>query len=202
MKKGRIAIFVVAGIDVVVLVVFVVLSVMKAMKTATVDINVVPSVAKVVINGQEYGNGAYKVYPGKVMAEISADGFVRKSVEVNLEADDVTRIIEYLMPNEDNISYYLDNVDDAEVLAKIGGDDAQKMLGMMAIKDVLPIVQFEYGGLNGTSREIAINMLQECNKIICLIVTGDNSENHSETRNIIKEKGFNPDDYEITYVTR
>lgn len=188
-------------IDVLVVIVLVVLWVMKINRTAVLDIVLAPGMATVNINGEKYLPGAYRVYPGQVTAEISAEGFETKTLELNLNAESTTKIYEYLMPTEDNLNYYATHNDDVELLARIGGEEAEEILKVISIKQILPIVDFHYEGLNGKSREIVISEAPECDKIFCLVARGDIS-NHTEVKNLIKEKGYNPEDYEIVYEAR
>lgn len=201
MDKKRLIMVGCVAIDVVVLVVYIVLLILKLNRTVILDVNVVPSMAKVVIGGTEYASGVYKVYPGEVEVEIKADGFESKNLNVKFLNHNITKIYDYLMPDQDNLSYYSEHEDDVEALKKIGGDDALKMLKIISIKNVLPIVDYKYGGLNGTSREIVINESYECETYFCLTAIG-NFENENVVKNLIRAKGYDPADYEIKYEKR
>ena len=201
MDKKRLVIVGCIVMDVVVLIVYIVLLILKLNRTVILDVNVVPNVAKVMIDGTEYASGVYKVYPGEAEVEIKADCFESKNLNVMFSNHNITKIYDYLMPNQDNLNYYSEHEDDAEALKKIGGDDALKMLKIISIKDVLPIVDYKYGGLNGTSREIVINESYECETYFCLTAIG-NFENENVVKNLIRAKGYDPADYEIKYEKR
>ena len=128
MDKKRLVIVGCIVMDVVVLIVYIVLLILKLNRTVILDVNVVPNVAKVMIDGTEYASGVYKVYPGEAEVEIKADGFESKNLNVMFSNHNITKIYDYLMPNQDNLNYYSEHEDDAEALKKIGGDDALKML--------------------------------------------------------------------------
>ena len=159
-------------IDVVILIVLVVMYVMKVSKTAVLDVMLAPRTAKVMINGEEYMQGVYKMYPGTVQATIVADGFESKTIELNLTADEYTKVYDYLLPTADNATYYAKNEDDAKTLALIGGEEAQEILNSISILNVLPIIDFQYGGLYGESKEIVIDRYFDCDEYICLQVVG------------------------------
>ena len=201
MRKGRTAIFIIAGLDVVVLVVFVVLNIMKAMKTATVDINVVPSVAKVIINGQEYGNGTYKVYPGKVTAGISADGFVGKSVEVELKNDEITKIWDYLLHSEKGLSWYENNLDELDNLSKIGGGiELETFLRKMSIREILP---YYYNAFDEATQKHVQFVVEvdtiDCPDRFCLQAVNTKNSTNELIHQVIKKEGYELDDYEVYY---
>lgn len=197
-KKHPIVSIVVA-IDVVLVIVVGVFGLIKGLKTATIDVLLAPLKAKVVINGKEYETGAYRVNPGKVTATIVADGFKEKKVELELQADKTTKIYEYLEPLEDNLNYYANKESELKRLEKLGNTD---IVRVVSIKKYLPIIEFNYGGLNEASYELVITQDFDCDKIFCLRVTGDNSESHEYTKIILRQKGYNPDDYQIKYQTR
>ena len=190
---------VVAGVvfvDLIIVIVLVALAIIKGMKTATVDILVAPSVATVEINGAKYGTGAYRLFPGEAEATISADGFETKTMALNLKAGETTKLYVYLNPNEDSLNYYARNSADAELLKKVGGMDITKII---SIQDILPITSRRYNETNGSMEGIVINQNLDCEEIFCLRVIGDSSNGHEWTRSLIKERGYNPDDYEIRY---
>lgn len=199
MTKKRLAIIGFIVMDVLILMVLLILLLVDGGKTAVVDVLLAPANAVVTINGESYSQGTYKTYPGKTVATISAEGFKEKNIELDLNADNTTIIHEYLMPDENNLDYYANNNDDAELLSRIGGEDAQKMLNLISIKDVLPIIDFQYGGLNGTSKEIMIDQDFKCAQYFCLMVTGDTGIDKKKVEELIKKKGYNPEDYSIRY---
>ena len=187
-------------VDVILIVAIVVLAVRKFTKTAVMDVSVTPNVAVVEVNGQEYGIGAYRMYPGEVTATIKADGFESKTVTLNLKARETTKVYDFLEATGDNANYYAKNANDAEALARVGGEMGAKLARILSIKKVLPIIEFNYGGLDSESTEIVVDQDLACDATFCLMVTGDRSAGHEKSQNMIREKGYNPEDYKIRYV--
>ena len=202
MSRARRVIIGFAIVDVMVLAIFIVLAILKANKTAVLDISLTPSTAKISINGSDYMSGVFKVYPNeKVEATITADGFEPKTVEVELKANEIARIREYLIPDENNLNYYASNPDDATGLEMFEDSDAKKIVKILSIRDILPITDFQYGGLNGVSREVTINEFEDCNAYLCLQAIG-NFDTEKQVDDLIVAKGYNPKDYEIKYEKR
>ena len=137
----------------------------------------------------------------KMNATIRAEGFDDKTIEVELTANETTRIRVYLMPSEGNLNYYAKNSDEAEKLATFNDEWVQKMTRLLAIQEILPITDFKYGGLNGKSSEIVINEISDCKAYLCLQAIG-NFDTESQVDDLIVAKGFNPKDYEIKYEKR
>ncbi len=189
-------------LDAVALVVLITLAIMKANRTAVLDISLVPSIAKISIGGTDFMSGAHKTYPSeKVEAMISADGFVSKTIEVELGANKTTRIHEFLMPEENNLNYYAKNPEEAAGLVVFSDEVAKNLVRVLSIQKVLPITDFQYGGLNGKSREVAVSELYDCDVYLCLQAIG-NFETEKQVDDLIMAKGFNPKDYKIKYEKR
>lgn len=187
-------------VDLILLVTIVVLGVLKFTKTAVIDVLVAPATAVVEIDGRSYGTGAYRMYPGEVKATISAEGFEPKTVTLELKSGETTKIYDYLEPVADNTYFYAKNTADAEIMARVGGEEADKTVKILSIRDILPIIDFQYAGLDADSIEIVIDQDSVCDATFCLMVTGDTSAGHSKTLEMIREKGYNPEDYKIRYV--
>ena len=199
MTKKQLALIGFVAVDVIILVVFFTLYFLNVAKTAVLDILVAPINATVLIDGEIYSQGTYKTYPGETTAVISAEGFKDKVINLNLSSEETNKIYEFLVPEEGNLNYYAKNDDDMEILKKIGGDEAEKISKVVSIKNVLPIIEYRYGGLNGNSYEIVIDQDFNCEELFCLMVTGTNDKD--EIDSLVKSKGYNPMDYKIRYGT-
>lgn len=201
MKKGRIAIFVVAGIDVVVLVVFVVLSVMKTMKTATMDIMLAPQNATLIINGEKYGNGAYKVFPGKVTAQVVADGFESENIELELKDGEITKIWKYLLHAEDGLQWYASDLDELGNLAKIGSNDEVKtFLKKMSIREKLPYYYNIYDESAQKHVQFAVEVdTIDCPNKFCLQAVNIKNSTNDLIDQVMKNEGYEMSDYEVYY---
>lgn len=188
------------AIDVVALVVLLVLFIINVGKTAVMDVKLVPMNARLLIGSDEYYTGVYKMNPGVVTARIMAEGFEEKEIEIELTSDKYTRVYEYLIPVAENMNYYANNGDDIALLQEIGGAEVQEMMKKMSIKSVLPLINFEYGGLYGASREIVVDQdYDNCDDYICLFVTGASEAEKSKVNAMISEAGYNAEDYKIRY---
>lgn len=189
-------------VDVILIVTIAVLGAIKASKTAVLDILLIPGVAVVEIDGEEYGTGAYRMRPGMMTATIKAEGFESKTVTLELKAGETTKVYDYLEATDDNANYYAKNANDAEALMRVGGETGAKLAKILSIAKVLPIIEFNYGGLDGESTEVVVDRDLTCDATFCLMVTGDKSAGHEKSQNMIREEEYNPEDYKIRYVEK
>lgn len=187
------------AVDVIVLLVLGGFYVDKVQKTAVLDVALVPRTAVLKIGGDEFRQGVFNTYPGKVTAVISAQGFEDKIIELNLNSETTTKVHEFLTPTKDNMNYYAKNEDDFEAMQKIGGEEAQRISNLLSIRKVLPIINYQYNGLNNPSKEIIIDQDLSCEDVICLRVTGAGEDDIEEVETMIKNKGYNPEDYKIIW---
>ena len=217
---------IVAGVVLVnlaIVIVILVMMIMKAGRTATVDILTVPSVAKVKIDGAEYESGAYKIRPGDYEATVTAEGFVTKTVPVAARSGEITKLWVYLVPEVGGFDWYTlkDNYDEFEQLARIVSsegeaidekDEAVKTFVLEYNKNlelydnILPIVLVEredvdLGGyvsdIVSISRE---DDMESCVRYICIsaYASGDNELERIE--DVLKENGFDIDYLEVNNV--
>lgn len=198
MKKRSVIIGIII-IDIVVVVVLAAIALINASKTAVMDVVLVPKTAVLRIENDEFRQGVYKMFPGKVSGVISAEGFEDKIIEIDLNSETTTKVYEYLIPIAENKTYYAKNQDDFDAMKKIGGEEAQKISNLISIREVLPIIKYEYAGLTGESREIIINQDLTCDDYYCLGVTGVTEEEKDIVEAMIKDRGYNPEDYIINY---
>lgn len=171
-------------------------AILKNFETATIDILIAPSSSIISIAGQDYTNGAYKMRPGKYTATIKKDGFEEKQIEIELLDNHITKLYDYLLMPDDNFSWYSNSghQDDLKILQKIGDEKAKNFIKAISIDNILPISDRQSG--------IVIDKkLGDCTKNFCLKVTGNLKDNYDLVKNLIKQKGYNPEDYEITYFT-
>ena len=199
---------IVAGVvifDLLILLVLGVMMIMKAGKTATVDILTVPSIAKVKIGGAEYSSGAYRVRPGDYEAEVKAEGFVTKTVPVNARNGEISKVWVYLVPEEGNLNYYAQHEEDWDNMRMMGDEEARKVYKILSIQEELPmdyIEQVENGeeDLDITKYIIVKKNQNGCEGYYCLRVATVYDRNEGTVRDILGEKGFNLDDYNVDWV--
>lgn len=182
-------------------------------KTATVSILVAPSDATVTLNGKEYKNGEYNVKPGEYHVEISKDGLESKALDFSLAKNDYYRLNDYLVGQNGSFDYYnsKDHLYDISLLEQIAKfKDDQELNSYLSAREAtlsilsdLPIVFEEYtNNYNDyTKYSIEINRdVQDCPKALCLKIIDTNGDNKQKAIEEIKERGYNPDDYEIEYI--
>ena len=187
--------------DLLIIVVMIVMMVMKAGKTATVDIMTVPVVARVRIGGGEYENGAYKVHPGDYEAEVKADGFVTKTVPVEARAGEISKVWVYLVPEEGNLNYYAQHEEDWENMRLLDDEEAQRVWKVLSIQEELPMEYVEEGINNGDEAimkyVVITGSAMDCDGYYCLKVATAFDKNEDTVRKMLMDKGFSIDNYEV-----
>lgn len=197
------------AIDLIVVLVVVLIIVMHHSKTATIDVLVVPSEATVRLNGKEYENlTSYEVTPGDYHAEISMEGMETKEFDFELQEGGFQRVWAYLLDNEGGFSYYLTHTDQVASLREVADDEKSKEFlarydRLSAINDVLPLTFSNTYDENATEIvSISIDWGDEegCTaQDFCLVISDYTGKNHEKALSMIREAGFNPDDYEIRF---
>ena len=174
-------------------------------KTAAVDIYVAPSKATIELNGKNYDNFAsYNLMPGDYHVKISMDGMKTEEYDLILENDGFVRIWKYLVDDNGSLDYYLKNPDEIAILAKFNDDkDANSVVEyynkVVSIRDALPLEYYDRSDPNNSIGVFVEEDMNECNdKILCLVIYGG-EENRAKALDLIKEAGYNPDDYGIRF---
>lgn len=172
--------------------------------SATLDIVVVPTEAKILINGEEYKNGVYQnARTGKAKVNISLDGFETQEFEIELKRDERTRLYTYLEGNEE---WYESMDEDNQNLLDIinehkGEQQTVELKDKYPIMADIPIV-FERYLSNYTeyvSYRVDGGKYDGCEQEFCLKITDISGGNYEKALDVIREKGYNPSDYEIIY---
>lgn len=194
-------------VNVIAIVVLVVAIIIHNAKTVTVDIYVVPSDAKIELNGRTYENFvSHDVFPGTYHVKISMDGMQTKEYDLELKEGDLGRIWTYLLDENGGFSYYLTHAGDESMLEEVATDE--KALNFIAeyqrvasIEDELPIEYDAYteGFANYIKFDIELDNREDCPKIRCLKIVDGTGGNEQTAKNLIRDYGYNPDDYEISY---
>ena len=154
----------------------------NANRNARLTIIVTPVDSTIQINGKQFNNGTTDRFPGEVEIKVSHDGLDDKVIKLNLESQDVLRLI-----GDEKVKDYLKETE-----------------RKLTIKDVLPISRITASDTpnkkNGMySRDTIINdgtSNPECDRIICLLLI-DNTESDDVARELMKEYGYDFDDYKI-----
>lgn len=203
-KKG-----ILLGIGVVLAVIAGVFVVLDLLKNAYFSIVVTPVGAKITVNGQEYSNGTFKRFPGEVIVKIEHEGMVSKEVTLNLESGKTTVLRAFLTGEDDDFSHYDTNLRDYEIL-KLVATESEAIEYIKAtdkkltIREVLPLQRWSDNKtpspVNGKlGRETSITDGTNdaaCKQLICLMIQ-DNTGNDAIARELIKNAGYNYDDFQI-----
>ncbi len=136
--------------------------------------------------------------PKDVEVVISADGFKKKTTTLKMEEETISGLTYLLEP--ENPHYWAEHPEEIHALEKVNTEEALKIIDIIKIKDKLPIVKYKYGGRDKESEETVImNMDTNCRNLICLKVTSNAEDVKGTAEEMIRDKGFNPEDYEIIY---
>ena len=175
--------------------------------SATVSITVAPSVAKVYIDGKEYGSiGEYKLKPGEYEVEAVADGFQKKAGHLVAVANETVNISMYLEPTAENSDWYLEHPEDALTMGDIKADEAAKVIEQLAEKHPilkqLPIeVDYFSDDYSKRTRYTISYLLAEDNTSFTITITDYTGGNQKDALEKLKARGVNLDDYEIDYTS-
>lgn len=98
-------------VDAIAIIAVVVFAVNNALKTSVLNFNVTPLDAKIMVNGREYENGAYRVMPGKYDVVVSREGMTTKEFTAELGWEEIANMTVYLV-GEGEIDATLSGVND------------------------------------------------------------------------------------------
>lgn len=176
-------------------------------KTATIDIMVAPSEATIELNGKKYENlESYNIMPGDYHVKVAMEGMQTREYDMNLADGGFARIWTYLVDADGGFEYYMMHPDDAAILEDVADKDAEafveKYTKMMSITEVLPLTLSNRGDNTGEIISIHIRWgtEDECReKPYCLIVKDFTGKNTERALAMIREAGYDPDDYEIIF---
>ena len=185
-----------------ILVLVIILIVLNNAKNSYLNIYITPLSAKVVINGSEYENGVYKLFPGEYTAIISADGFKEKEVSFKLNSNEYTNLFNCLIENDSTDNYYeqTSRSDDLAVLPQIAhyNEKANNILAEITslekIYDNLP------KPFKGDDYYYSIEKRNNCESILCLTIRNFNGNNIESAKKEIINMGFDPEEYQIVNI--
>lgn len=183
----------------------IILAILNAQKTATLDIIVAPINATVVMDKHRFKtNETVKYYPGTYTAEISADGFISQSIPLNLIADQESHLYIALEPTSENSDYYAQNPSESNRRQAVY--DATYQLNNDEYASQYPIVKIlpyqdtdNRRGYNFTNYRIDYGKFDNCNSNFCIKITDNVSIYQDEAMEYLKSSGQNLNDYEIIY---
>ena len=197
--------------DILALVALIILNVVNSFRTATVDIAVVPFDAIVRINGKKCdNNSSYNLHPKEnVKVEVSHPELEAKTFTIDLKKGETSLVRNFLVGKNNDFSYYTMKAhhQDYLQLEKITSffPDDEKLQDFVksykkkiAIFDVLP---FEYAHYdeNYNYTEYSVKRSEECEETLCLEIVDVNGDNEEKAKELVKQNGFNPDNYKYIY---
>lgn len=173
--------------------------------SATVNILVVPSTAKVRIGDQVYDSyGEFRVKPGQYKVEASAEGFVSKSGELTAVANETVDVWLYLEPSDGNSVWYDEHPEDALILGEIKNqytiDNVNNLKAKYPFLNLLPQKVDYYTG--NYSRRINYTIDYEMinnNSDFVLVVKDYTGGNLEAVKTWLTEQGAEINDIEIRY---
>lgn len=192
--------------------IFGIVKLVEGLKSASLLIYVAPSDATVMIDGQEYTNGTYRFYPGTITAEISQEGFETKTETLELQNGQVTKLFAYLTEKSGDFSWYVSHDEDLSILRQISNDDLsqsflkeydQKIAKAEQIKNA-PDLPYTAQDDNGNIITIVYtesnNYCPRYSVKPCVIITKKiGNASYELGLNLLREKGYDPDYFNIVY---
>lgn len=193
-------------------------------RPATLILQIAPTSATVTIDGKTYTNGSHQLSPKKqAEVTISADGFQPKTLHLDLKSGTVSKIITYLVPNDNDwVSYTkMQNKDSLSLLASAYGyqpwdffytgpklltdDDtsADDFIHKVSLKGLGTIELDQCDGDVCVIANVEYNYFSECASNLCLKISGYADDITPEILNLVRinlaANGFNLDDYTYFY---
>lgn len=176
-------------------------------KTATLQTTIAPSSAVITFDNNSYQvNRDYKFRPTSTKATISADGFQSQEIDLELKDNETTHIFLYLIPEDGDMSWYDERPEETKLLLAVGGlqalQYAEDYHKKYPISTVLPLTFVDVNPETYEWTEFRIDggEFNDCKtNDYCVKITDSTGNNHERALNLIREKGFNPVDYEIIY---
>ncbi len=175
------------------------------LNSATLNIMVAPTNAKVLINGREYSSeGEYKIRPGEYTAEISADGFIARTENFTVEDGGMEKLWLFLDPEDGNPNWFYDNPRDGLIVGAIREvytlDAISQLQEANPILNDLPVDVDFYTGDYSKKISYTISYEMSADKTSFEIVIEDRTGgNYEAALSKIRNLGYEPSDYKITY---
>lgn len=187
---------------VVIVLVGVVVFVENVLRNSYLNILVTPASAEITINGDSISNGARKLFPGEYEIVIKKDGFITKTMKVNVSPDYYTNYFDYLVDENEDYSYYemSENSDDYSLLEQVAeyNDGAKNyFIEVSKIEEIYNKLPF---AVRGDDFQYSIEEADDCDKRFCLRIRNFEKNNYERAKDKIREMGFNPDKYQILNV--
>ncbi|MDO4508009.1 MAG: hypothetical protein Q4B65_01315 [Candidatus Saccharibacteria bacterium] len=205
-KKRKKLILSVAGGFFAIALVVIAAFIINLMNSATLEILIAPSMAKVSISGREFSaEGTHRLEPREVTATISAEGFKSKTVNFRLVKGETIKLYDYLMPEDGSMEWYLEHPEEMMIVTEIGdakaGNTAHNYQTNYPISRALPIVVVEVDPVSYDWVEYRIDGggFEGCDTEFCVKITDTTGGNYEVALQKIRNAGFRPEDYQVIY---
>lgn len=209
-------------IDVIAIIAIVAIIIYNSTKNAIISFTIAPIDATITVNGNSnYHNGSFQVHPGTYEVVISHDNLDSKTFTVELQPNSNVAITTFLA-NGGNFDFYelKDNYSSYLMLERIAsaGDNqttdndtsAEAFIKKMEYntelyQKELPIDHTEYtlSGNRGTmAYDITIRQAlnkDSCTKYLCIEAFMILTDNKELVNSMLKDAGFNLEDFEVEY---
>lgn len=205
--KQRKAMFIVLALVFIGMVIYGIVSfIIDCQKTASVEILVAPSSAKIKIDHTFYSNQkTSSLFPGDYVATISADGFITKTVDLSFQKGETTKLYVILDAENGDENWYKNNIEEQHIVSTINDYyealEQKEFLQKYPIIAILPlqIVEVDPTTYDWTEFRIDYGKFENCKTDFCLKITDSTGGNYDRALQEIRNHDFNPDDYEILY---
>lgn len=206
-RKGRIILFSAAIIFAAITIISVIFYIIDSRKTATLHTIIAPSFAKVLVNNKKFSaNQDIRLEPGEYNITVQADGFQTREQQLVLHDQEITTLALYLNPNEgdaftwyeihgDEYAYYL------SASNYLANQSANEYAAKYPVSAILPftVVEVDPVTYDWVEYKVGGGKFDGCASDYCIKITDTTGGNREKALDKIREKGFNPDDYQILY---
>ena len=214
-------------LNIVIIIVVITLLIINSSKNSKLVFSVTPLDATISVNGDtNFTNGTNTIYPGKYDITISRDGLETKSFSADVLSDQTITISTFLVDTEKTFDFYklTENVSSMEKLQEI----ASKSNNLTTDHDtsaeefileyetnasnanlVLPFNYTEYKDSSDspTGKEVVKDITirkgspKDCKQSLCIEVLMALTDDRELVKQLLVERGINPNGYEIIYKT-
>lgn len=192
-----------AGVVIVILVVVLTVVTVRRLYSGSLRIVVAPTTAEIMIDGKKYQNGLYEgMKIGTVQAKIAAEGFESESFDLDLAAGETTKLYLCLKTDNPELLQTEDYVEACALVKEYYGErEKEEFWQKYPIANDIPIVVEKYSQnyTNYIYYRIDLGEYENCEGAICLKITDISGGNYERALQTMRDKGYNPDDYEIIY---
>lgn len=206
-KKGKLIIFGGIVFFCVIVIMSIILYIIDSRKTATLHTIIAPSFAKIIINNKTFTpNHDIRLEPGEYTVAVQAENFQSQEQKLTLEDHQTTTLALYLDPNDGNAFTWYETHDKEysyflSASNYLANQSATEYAEKYPISAILPftVVEVDPVTYDWTEYKVGGGKFDGCNSDYCIKITDTTGGNREKALDKIREKGFNPNDYQILY---